>query len=752
MGGAGNILEELNRVARRVEQGFKLERRVLSFQEYLKLFSADPIRQCRDAARYVRDMFDYFGTREVERPWGPMTRYEVFDLPWLEELGEQQDALVGQEYVQGELYRAISNFVREGAPKRVLLTHGPNGSAKSTLAACVMRGLEHYSRLDEGALYRFHWVFPNQGKLRGSIGFSQKGGIGSSKDGSYAHLVDDELDARLYVEVRDHPLFLLPTEERAVLLKRIFGELDESTPPSKWLLHGSLSHKNRQVYEALLGSHSGSLEEVLRYVQVVRYFISRRDRVGAVTLGPQLSVDAAERQITADRSLAALPPSLQSVPLFEAQGELVDAAGGVLEFSDLLKRPLDAFKYLQITAETGEVALGSQSIQTNCVLVASANEIHLAAFREHPEFESFRGRLKLIQCAYLKSWRDELAIYDAQVKPQITRHVAPHATALPAMFAVLTRMRRPNPDRYPEEVRELLSELTAEEKLDLYADGSPPRRLEDDSQKTLRSLVGELYSEGRAQPDYEGRSGASPREMRTVLLDAAQSSVYAGLSPFAVLDELGRLCERTSEFAWLNQETQPGGYHDHEHFRRLLRARLFEWLEDEFRVASGLVEEIKYGELFGRYITNVTHWLKGERLLNPLTQQLEDPDQRMMQEVEALLGNTEEERIFREALIGRVAAWAIDNPGRFVEHELIFRTELQRMREKVFSERRGAVAKLTRDILMLVRDEGVGLDLDRRSAAQATLDRLISQFGYDEDSVADAAGALVREPFTDLLD
>ena len=752
MGGADNILDELNRVARRVEQGFKLERRVLSFQEYLRLFSASPLRQCRDAARYVRDMFDHFGTREVERPWGAMTRYQVFDLPWLAEVGEQQDALVGQEYVQGELYRALSNFVREGAPKRVLLTHGPNGSAKSTLAACVMRGLEHYSRLDEGALYRFHWVFPNQGKLRGSIGFSQKGGAGPSKDGSFAHLLDDELDARLYVEVRDHPLFLLPTEERATLLKRIYSELDEQTPPPKWLLHGSLSHKNRQVYEALLGSHAGSLEEVLRHVQVVRYFISRRDRVGAVTLGPQLSVDAGERQITADRSLAALPPSLQSVPLFEAHGELVDAAGGVLEFSDLLKRPLDAFKYLQITAETGEVALGSQSIQTNCVLLASANEIHLAAFREHPEFESFRGRLKLVQCPYLKSWKDELAIYDTQVAPQVTRHVAPHSTAITAMFAVLTRMRRPNSDRYPEEVRDLLSELSAEEKLDLYADGTPPRRLEDDSQKTLRGLVHDLYSEGRSQPDYEGRSGASPREMRTVLLDAAQSSSYSCLSPFAVLDELNRLCERTSEFAWLNQETQPGGYHDHEHFRRLLRKRLFGWLEDEFRVASGLVDEIKYAELFERYITNVTHWQKGERLLNSHTGQLEDPDENMMEEVETLLGNTEDEKIFRESLIGRVAAWAIDNPGRRVEHGVIFRPELTRMRDKVFSDRRSAVARLTRDISMLLREESHGLDEERLQAAQSTIDRLREQFGYSDESTTDAAGALVRGPFAEFFD
>src|SRR6185369_2941232 len=121
----------------------------------------------------------------------------------------------------------------------------------------------------------------------------------------------------------------------------------------------------------------GSLAETLRHVQVERWFISRRYRTGAVTLGPALSVDAGERQITADRSLSALPTSLQATTLFEAHGELIEAAGGVLEFSDLLKRPIDAYRYLQLTLETGEVPLPQQTVQTNVVMVGSANEVHL---------------------------------------------------------------------------------------------------------------------------------------------------------------------------------------------------------------------------------------------------------------------------------------------------------------------------------------------------------------------------------------
>jgi len=745
------ILEDLQRIALLVQKEFKEERRLLSFREYLTLFATDPVRHSRDSSRYLRDMFDHFGRETVQRPWGELSRFRLFDLPFLDASEARSDALVGQEAVQSEIYRALSNFAREGRPNRVLLLHGPNGSAKSTVAACIARALEHYSLLDEGALYRFHWVFPTQATLRGSIGFGGKRAPGTSDDGSYAHLPDDQIDSRLFVEVRDHPLFLIPLAERKALLERLFAERQAGAPPPVWMLRGTLSHKSQQVYEALLTSYGGSLEEVLRHVQVERYFISRRYRVGAVTLGPQLSVDAGERQVTADRSLGALPSALQSMTLFEAFGELVDAAGGLLEFSDLLKRPLDAFKYLQITAETGEVALRSQNVQVNCVMLASGNEVHLNAFREHPEFESFRGRLELIRAPYLLSWLDEQRIYDAQIASQVQKHVAPHATQIAAMFAVLTRMRRPKSDRYEKPLHDLVTELTAIEKLDLYSTGTAPTRLDDESAKLLRSAIGELYSESEAYPIYEGSIGASPREMRTVLLDAAQNTRFDCLSPLAVLSELDRLCERTSEYNWLEEERLAGGYHDHVLFRKVLHSRLLDAFEDEFRVASGLVDETRYSDLFDRYVTHVNYWVKREKFRNPLTGQYEEPDERMMREVEALLGSPDKPEDLRHGLISTIAAWAIDHPDEPLDNGRVFASQLRRLRESAFAERRNAVAKLCRDLMILLREEGSGLNEPRRAAAQKALGVLESRFGYQRGSAGDAAVALVRERFQDIL-
>src|SRR5438552_15814670 len=65
-----------------MRESFARNRRVISFPEYVTLFGAEPARQLRSAAQYVRDVFDHFGTEPVRTPRGPMTRWKLFDCPW----------------------------------------------------------------------------------------------------------------------------------------------------------------------------------------------------------------------------------------------------------------------------------------------------------------------------------------------------------------------------------------------------------------------------------------------------------------------------------------------------------------------------------------------------------------------------------------------------------------------------------------------------------------------------------------------
>lgn len=773
-GGRAEIARsELARIAEALRQRFASGRRVLSFPEYVELFAEDPARYGRDAATYVRDMFDHYGTTAVARPWGTVRRFRLFDLPWNDTVEGRDARLVGHEELQGELYRSIENLVKEGRANRLVLMHGPNGSAKSTVAGCVLRALENYSTLAEGALYRFHWVFPSRKTLRGTIGFGGAGlpGEGAaplaqgSQPATYAHLPDDQIDARLSMELRDHPLLLLPLGERRTLLERLYEGTGQVAPP--FLLTGQLSHKNQQVYEALMTAEGGDISAVLRHVLVERFFVSRRYRVGAVTLGPELSVDAGERQITADRSLAALPTALSSTTLFEAHGELIDAASGVIEFSDLLKRPIDAFRYLQLALETGEIQLPRQTIPLNTVMIGSANEVHLAAFREHHEFPSFRGRFELVKAPYLRSWVDEQRIYDLQIATRSKRHVAPHATRVAAEFAVMTRLMKPDPKVFPDELGRIVDHLTVEQKLDLYATGKLPEKLDAEQRKVLRAGLERIFTETEADVEYEGMTGASPRTMRTVLLDAAQHPDYSCLSPFAVLAELDELSKQVSEYDWLRIKPQPGGFHDTREIRGVVRRRLLDRLEEEVRRASGLVDEGRYQELFERYITHVSVWTKGEKIRHPLTGEHQDPDERLMREVEGLLGVNERNEDHRRGLISSVAAWAIDHPGQRVEPMVVFPQLLQRIKDAVFVERRKPVALLTRDLVRILRSrkeaeearsagkaehkpEDADLNAERRRAALEALERLRAM-GYDDECALDAASAVLSARYAELV-
>ena len=147
----------------------------MAFSEYLALAFAQPQRQLRSSTQYIVDCFDHYGSETVKYPWGEVRHFKLFDAPW----ANGEDRLFGQEHVQNTVYRVLRSFQQDGRPNKLILLHGPNGSAKSTFIRCLGRGLEHYSTLDEGALYRFSWIFPAQKASKGGIGF---GGVAGQQN------------------------------------------------------------------------------------------------------------------------------------------------------------------------------------------------------------------------------------------------------------------------------------------------------------------------------------------------------------------------------------------------------------------------------------------------------------------------------------------------------------------------------------------------------------------------------------------
>jgi serine protein kinase len=203
-------------------------------------------------------------------------------------------------------------------------------------------------------------------------------------------------------------------------------------------------------------------------------------------------------------------------------------------------------------------------VQTNCVMLGSANEVHLAAFREHPEFPSFRGRFELVKAPYLRSYVDEqehlrradrAASWAATWRP--TRRARPPSS--PCSRAAAARS-----EALPGQPRASRVALTALEKMDLYATGTPPERLDARGNRSCSSPTWRAVRESEVeQVDFEGGSASRRARCERCLLDAAQSAEYR--VPVAVRGALRdrRAVQARLEFDWLREKPLAGGYHDH---------------------------------------------------------------------------------------------------------------------------------------------------------------------------------------------
>ena len=743
----------LQDIGGQVSADFIKNRSILSFEEYVTLFFNDPRHQSRNAAQYLHDVMDHYGTEQVPHPTGTIRRFKVFEAP----ASDRDGRVAGQEEVQNAIYRLLGNFVRAGRINKLILLHGPNGSAKSTLVNALKAGMEDYSRQPQGALYRLGWVFPSEKLIKGSIGFGERVPAPSAGElTTYAHLDAEAIDVRMPCELNDHPLFVVPPPERRKMLesalkKKGLGSGDGESGDfilSDYIRDGEMCHKCRRIYTALLNSYAGDYLKVLRHVQIERFYISRRYQVGTVTVEPQISVDAVAQQITADRTQLNLPASLHGVVLFEPHGPLVHANRGMIEYADLLKRPLEAFKYLLGFSETAQVPLEPFVLQLDEVLIASANEKHLGAFKELPDFASFKGRIELVRVPYLRRYKQEQEVYDAEItQTSVGKHVAPHATTVAAMWAVLTRLKKPIPERYAQDVKELVDHVTPLEKMHLYEEGRAPARLSLANTKELKKLRTDLYEESDSYPNYEGRSGASAREIKTALFNAAQNPDYKCLHALAVLEELQLICQDKSVFEFLQQEVVDG-FHDHEEFVRAVEGEYLDLVDSEVRDSMGLVSEGQYRELVERYIQHVSHWVRGEKMRNRVTGEMERPDEQRMAELEAIvMPKGEDAGEYRRGLISTIGAHRLDNPDAAMDYPTIFPDMFKRLRDHYFEERKRVLRKNKENVLKYLSEERGQLSPREQSQVESTLKTMAEKYGYCEHCAKDAILFLMKKRY-----
>ena len=723
----------------------------MGFGTYLNRFLGDPTQQCRGAAHYIRDTFDHFGVDKIVTPIGERRRFRMFDAESSGGMGR----VAGQEQAQEAIYRLLNNFVREGRVNRLILLHGPNGSAKTSLIRAIVQGMEHYATTDAGALFRFRWVFPTEKAARGAIGFGEPSPDQSKELDTYAHLPGDSIDAVLECDLKDHPLLLIPVEQRQALLERLKSEgaLDRNFPIPDYLWRGDLCTQCRKIHDALLASYGGDGEAVLRHIQVGRLHLSGRYRSAVSIVEPQMHVDAAEQQVTASRGLTSLPRAISHLDLFQPKGPLVDANRGLLEYNDLLKRHIDTFKYLLVTCESSQVALERSTLYLDSVFIGSTNEMLLDAFKEYADFASFKGRLEFVRVPYLRRISDEVKIYQDQVPQQaLGRHLAPHTLDLASLWAVLTRLRKPTaPAGASKELEKVISELSPIEKAKLFDQGEIPTRVGTNLARELIGVTPDIFK--LSGGDYEGHTGASARVVRMVLMNTAQREDRCCVSPLALFAELRDLLTDKSVFTFLQIEAD-GDYLDQNKILQMVDEHYLGLLSDEAAEAMGLVIESSYQDLFARYVNHVSHWLRKEKLTDPITKNRLAPSDELMADVEGIIRSGDDDaEAFRKNLISRVGAYALETErnGEKIDGKLdyarVFPAMFGRLRADFVEKRKESIGRNLEHYLAHM--DGQNQEPAIEQMAKAVHAELTERRGYCDDCAQEAMAYLLRRRFSD---
>lgn len=272
--------------------------------------------------------------------------------------------------------------------KRILLLMGPVGGGKSSIVYLLKRGLEMYSRTDEGAIYAIR-------------------------------------DCPMHEEA----LHLIPVELREEV-EREFGLYVE----------GDLCPHCRYMVDT---QYRGRIEEV----PVKRIAFSEKYRVGVGTFTPSDPKSQDISELVGGIDLSTIGDvGVESDPrAYRFDGELNIANRGIMEFVEMLKTD-EKFLYVLLTlSQEQNIKTGRFSmIYADEVVVSHTNEHEYQSFVGNKKSEALQDRIILVKVPYNLRVSDEIKIYEKLLKQSSLQnvHIAPYTLRIASIFAVLTRLEQ----------------------------------------------------------------------------------------------------------------------------------------------------------------------------------------------------------------------------------------------------------------------------------------------------------------------
>ncbi len=644
-----------------------------TFQSYVDMVSQDP-RVGRNAFQRIHDMIMSYGTSRYTEYKKEIIRYHFFDDP----IENGKDAVFG---IDVHLMKLVNFFKSAasgyGTEKRVLLLHGPVGSAKSSIARLIKKGLEHYSRTDEGAMYTFEWFDEEETEILGGRKFFPS-------------------------PMHEEPMKLIPLEVRHSFLQEINRGRQDGEYKIK--IKGEVNPADRFILNAYMEKYNGDWNCVTKHVRVKRLLLSEKDRIGIGTFQPKDEKNQDSTELTGDINYRKIAQygSDSDPRAFNFDGEFNIANRGIVEFIEMLKLDV-AFLYDLLGASQEQSIKPKKFAQTDIdeVILGHTNEPEFRKLQNNEFMEALRDRTVKIDIPYITRLDNEVKIYKRDFNPEKIphMHIAPHTLDMAALWSVLTRMEEPKK-----------SDLTMLQKLKLY------------NGKTLPGYNEDNVKELRKEAVREGLEGISPRYIQDKISNALVKNGGSGcLNPFMVFNELE---------AGLKHHSLINSPDVLEKYRELLavaRQEFEDIVKNDVQKAIS-VDENAIQTLCANYIDNVKAYTQREKIRNKYSNRLEDADERFMRSVEEKIDIPESRKDdFRREIMNYIGALAIE--GKQFDYKMNER--LHRALElKLFEDQKDTI-KLTTIISKVV-------DKETQEKIDVVKSRLIKNFGYCEICATDA--------------
>jgi serine protein kinase len=597
---------------------YQQRREVMTFTEYLDLVMEDPM-VARNAAQRVYDMIVSFGSQ----PSGKVGQEKIprynffndrFDLKKEHEYAGLQREHYGPDAIFGieDSLEKIVAFLRSSAEgkdmsKRFLLLLGPVASAKSTIANLLKKGYEIYTASQEGRMYTHEWV--DVPKTKEEIDFDlYKKSIGEDVE------LSDVIES-IPCPLNEDPLVLLPREFRRKFLEEVNKKTDALHKIK--LADGTCTHC-AHVYDRLMQHYDGNWKKVLEHVRVKRLVASEKRRVAIGTFKPKDEKNQDSTELTGDTNyLNVQKYGDDTHPMaFSHSGEFDKANRGMLEWVEIIKLQQEfLYELLDGTQDKVIKPKNQPNIPIDQVLFGHTNVPEYKRLILNESMEAIRNRIVPVKVPYNLELSEEVKIYEKSYSDgKTSKHIAPWTLHMAAFFAVLTRLQEPKKHQ-----------LTLVQKLKLY-DGKVVERM-------TRENVKELMDEA---PD-EGLFGVSPRFIQNTLANLLSRSEYDGpcVNPLMLFRELSELVKDETTDASIPTKKE----------RERYKGELLPLVEQEYKeiakeelMKAITSDERAMRELFEKYVNNVTAEMMRKKVVDPITEEEYEPDQRFMRKIEERMG------------------------------------------------------------------------------------------------------------------